>query len=131
MINLSLPQIPTRFNPQGQSRTPIYVAGRTAGYVYGDAFRKTVRGSKHMLRTPRAWASDIAALAAAAAAGATHIEIEDSESGALYRASIAEMLEHGFTFDRGFGQQIALPLDKWSRPDKGTQMDLFTMEATR
>lgn len=131
MINSSLLQHRPAVNPQGQSRTPIYVAGRTAGYVYGDAFRKTVRGSKHMLRTPRAWASDIAALAAARQAGATHIEIEDSESGALYRASIAEMLEHGFTFDRGFGLQVALPLDKWQRPDKGTQLDLFAQEATR
>ena len=78
-----------------------------------------------MLRTPRGWASDVVALRAALAAGATHIEIYDAESGATYRASIADMLDRGIEFNRGFGDQIALPLDKWQRPDQGTQLDLF------
>lgn len=99
--------------------------GRIAGHVQGDTFRKNVRGSAHMLRAPRGWASDVDALKAAQRLGATHIEVTDEENGAVYRASIAEMLRRGVTFDRGFGRQVVLPMARWERPDKAEQLALF------
>lgn len=130
---MSTNSVPQR-RPSGNPQTPIYVAGRAVGHVAGDTFRKTCRASKHMLRQPRGWASDVAALRAALMAGATYLEIEDAESGAVYRASIADLLDRGVHFNRGFGDQVALPLDKWLRPDlgQGEQLSFFAaMEAAR
>jgi hypothetical protein len=86
---------------------------------------KTIRGSKHMLRTPRAIALDLGSIRNAQAAGATWAEVTDLESGATYRASLDVILRDGREFDRGYGRQIYLPLDQWNRPDLGEQLTLF------
>ena len=106
---------------------PIYSGTRVVGYVAGTTFRKAVKGSTHLLQRPRGWAADLSSLRDALAAGATHIEILDTECGATYRASIQTMLDTGLEFDRGFGRQIVLPLADWQRPDlgEGSQLSLF------
>ena len=96
------------------STVAIYAQGRCVGEVRGDTFYKTVRGSKHMLRKPRAWAIDMQSLADAEALGAVRVEITDRESDSVYRASIAEIRRLGFVFDRGAGPQVALPLNCWT-----------------
>jgi len=68
-----------------------------------------------MLRQPQAWAVDTADLEAAAACGATLLLIEDIESGRQYLAALGVIRRHGFEFDRGFGEQVALPLSRWHR----------------
>lgn len=115
---------PTRRLPGG---VPVYVGTRVVGYVAGTTFRKTVKASVHLLQRPRGWAADLSSLRDALAAGATHIEIHDTENGATYRASIRTMLDTGAEFDRGFGRQIVLPLADWQRPDlgEGSQLTLF------
>ncbi len=52
-------------------------------------------------------------LATARAAGALGVRVEDTESGRVYLADWAALDAHGYTFDRGYGRQIALPLRYW------------------
>jgi hypothetical protein len=99
--------------PTPNAGTPIYVNGRVVGYVACGVFRKTLCGSKHMLRQPRAWAFDQSSLDDAAAAGATLVSILDRENGSVYLASLETIREHGFRVIRGHGNQWALALDHW------------------
>jgi len=95
---------------------PQYLRGtdnRIAGALVDGWLRKIVQGSRHMLRSPRAWAIDAGALATARAAGALGVRVEDTESGRVYLADWAALDAHGYTFDRGHGRQIALPLRYW------------------
>ena len=95
--------------------TPIYRADGRAivGRVEGDTFHKSARSSVHMLRRPRAWACDVDALDQARAAGAEWVEILDQDTGARYRAALADFYRRGVALDRGHGAQLALPLTYW------------------
>lgn len=83
------------------------------GEVSGDTYSKTVKGSRHMLRSPRSWAIDSADLAEAERQGATRVEIFDAETGLVYTATIATIRARGLAVNRGFGKQTALPLQHW------------------
>ena len=116
--------------PQPHSITgQVYAQGRVVGQVRGNVFHKTVRGSVHMLRRPPAWALDLGSLLQAEKQGARSVEIRDIETGNRYRASIEQVRRHGFTLDRGYGQQIGLALDRWTltRPGEvqAEQLNLF------
>ncbi len=93
--------------------TLIHSGGKAVGRVEGHIFTKRVIGSRHFLRVPRAIALDIASLDESENAGATHVAITDTETGCIYQASISFIREHGFRLNRGFGEQIALPIAKW------------------
>ena len=68
-----------------------------------------------MLRRPRrAWAADVDALDQARAAGAEWVEILDQDTGARYRAALADFYRRGLKVDRGHGAQLALPLAAWN-----------------
>lgn len=100
---------------QGKAVKPIRSAdGRVIGNIIGDTLVKRVYGSKHMLRTPKGWAVDKTSVFEAKQAGAKKIEIRDRETGIIYRSSLDSFLSYGINFDRGFGPQIALPLDRWT-----------------
>lgn len=94
---------------------PIYRADGRAivGRVEGDTFHKPARSSLHMLRRPRAWACDRDALDQARAAGASTVEVLDRDTGATYRADLADFYRRGVTVNRGHGAQLALPLACW------------------
>jgi hypothetical protein len=79
-----------------------------------------------MLRKPPAWAVDCDDLARAEACGAELVFIEDCETGWQYMAALSVIREYGFLLDRGFGQQIALPLARWHRfsPDTAPALQL-------
>lgn len=66
-----------------------------------------------MLRRPRAWACDRDALDQARAAGASTVEVLDRDTGATYRADLADFYRRGVTVNRGHGVQLALPLAYW------------------
>ena len=105
--------------------TAIYSnSGKKIGRVQGDIFYKSIHGSKHMLRTPPGLAVDLQALLDAEQAGADRIVITDTETGTQYRADISRLKKRGFTFDRGFGRQIALPLDAWITERRGAPVQL-------
>lgn len=96
--------------------TPIYLRGtcKPIGIVHGDTFTKSIDGSKHMLRQPKAIAFDVSTLDDAESIGATNAAITDRDTGLTYYASIADIRRYGFSVMRGHGRQIALPIDRWS-----------------
>lgn len=106
--------------------TPIWAGGKIVGYVRGDVFCKAARGSRHMLRRPKAWALDIQSLRDAEAAGAKRVAIDEKETDRTYVASTALIWRRGFRFNRGFGEQIGLALEFWrvERPGGPSQLAL-------
>jgi len=102
--------------------TPIYASGKVIGHVRGDTFYKAVRGSVHFLRKPPAIALDSQSIADAARAGATWVEITDTESGKIYRARLDTIRKHGRVFNRGFGMQIYLCLHEWGKDSEAAQL---------
>lgn len=93
---------------------PIFCNGRAIGRVTGRIFRKTITGSKHMLRSPKAIAFDVCTLDDAQRAGASHVSVTDSETGRTYCAPIDDVRRFGFPVVRGHGRQVALTLDRYS-----------------
>jgi hypothetical protein len=110
----NIPQNAPRFNSQGQKSTPIYAGNRVIGHVTGDTFHKSILGSKHILRTPRAICFDRSTLYDAAQAGATCAVIVDRERGTVYTATFATIRAYSFPVLRGYGDQVGVPLDHWS-----------------
>ena len=105
--------------------TKIRVGRRVVGEVRGDVFHKSVYASKHFLREPRAIANDITVLQDAEQAGAVWVHIRDKESGQIYKATIAHIRESGFPINRGWGKQIALPMNGWIKSGQAIQGRLF------
>ena len=105
----------------------IKVGNKTYGILFGDTFRKTCKGSKHFLRKPEAICLDSDALDRAVAAGATRVEVVDTETGTTYSQTIAHVQRAGFVIDRGWGVQLALVLSAWQVHKQGepTQLALF------
>jgi hypothetical protein len=102
-------------NLKNQTGTPIYSGdGRIVGEVRGGVFTKRVKASIHFLRQPPSIAFDVTSLQSAVEVGAELVEVLDTESGRIYRASISNVWANGRRFDRGFGQQIFLVLSRWS-----------------
>jgi hypothetical protein len=91
----------------------ITLAGRVVGVVKQHELVKKVQQSKHLLRSPRGWAIDAYALSIARTLGAVGVRVEDTETGKTYRADLATIDAHGWQFDRGHGEQIALPIHYW------------------
>lgn len=105
-------------------------AGRPVATLAGHVLRKRVRASVHMLRKPPAWAVDVSILEAARRDGATRIEVEDAETKRIYTAHVSAFDTHGFSFDRGFGRQIGLPLQYWHvEAVNARQLALFEVSA--
>lgn len=107
------------------NQTPIYAGGRVVGQVVGGVFRKAVKASVHFLRRPPAIAFDLDSLRAAERAGAVRVEVTDTETGKVYRALLAEVLERGFSLNRGHGAQVALVLGMWNKETAAQQMTLL------
>ena len=106
----------TKTSTKRGERVPIFArgVGKPIGYVVGDEFRKSIRGSVHILRRPRAIAFDTSTLQDAQTHGAVNVLVQDVESGKVYRASISSVYEYGFRLDRGHNEQTALPLERFS-----------------
>ena len=92
---------------------PIYVNEKVVGNVTCLAYYKTVTGSKHFLRTPPAISNDVQALRDAEKAGAIAVIIRDKETGIRYKSSIEAIFKFGISLNRGYGNQIALPMKYW------------------
>lgn len=87
--------------------------GQQTASIVGDLLRKTIVGSRHILRQPPAIAFDVAHIEAARLAGVQRIAVHDAESGATYRASFEDFCSKAIRLDRGAGPQLALPLRYW------------------
>jgi hypothetical protein len=118
--------------PQAQSAQAfrpaklVYAGGRPVGSVKDGVFHKTIKPN-HYLRKPPAIAFDVQSLKDAEQAGAQWVHVRDAETGVKYKASIAHIWRVGFRFNRGYGDQIALPLEAWilQKPGGGLQLDLW------
>lgn len=110
-----MPHPGAKRHPQKSPSIPIYVHGRShpIGFVAGGVFYKQLR-AHHFLTTPPAIAFDRSTLVDAERAGATSIHITNSDTGATYAAGIDVVWRHGFPVKRGYGDQIALALTRWS-----------------
>lgn len=102
---------------RGKRGTPIFAkgVGVPVGHVIDGEFRKSVRGSVHFLRAPRAIAFDTSTLIDAESAGATLVVVQDTETGNVYRAPLGLVWSKGFVLDRGHNPQTALTLEHWQR----------------
>lgn len=91
----------------------IFCNGRAVGRITGRTFAKTITGSKHLLRQPPAIAFDRSTLRDARAAGAVVVAVTDAETRRTYRATIDDIETHGFAVRRGYGDQVALPIERF------------------
>jgi hypothetical protein len=93
---------------------PLFVAGRDrpVATVAGEALKKFIR-PEHFLRKPAAIAFDEGVLREAARLGAVRVEVLCSD-GRTFRCTLDDYRTHGWTLDRGYGRQWALPLERWS-----------------
>jgi len=93
--------------------TKIYSNNRMVGEVIGTTFRKRLKPS-HFLWRPPAIAFGLQSLIDAKKAGAIRIEVINTETGRVHRATLDMMERHGFSVERGgFEPQRALALHKW------------------
>ena len=93
--------------------------GKVVGAVRKGVFHKRVRRSRHLLRQPEGWASDIAVLDRLDTLGVELMVLTDVESGNRYRATVGDFRRHGIRLDRGYGPQLVLPLDFWNTTQPG------------
>lgn len=91
------------------------------GRVVGDVWHKNVRGSAHMLRVPPGWAVDLSDLDLAERAGARLLCVFDAETHRGFWARLNVLRAVGVPVSRGFGEQIALPLNRWSSTRSGAE----------
>ena len=71
------------------------------------SFRKTVQGSKHLLRLGGgAWGFQADLLPALERKGVRSVILYDTETGDRYVASLQTIAERGFTRDLGHGRQV-------------------------
>lgn len=71
----------------------------------------------HMLRSPRAWAKDRVALDEARRAGAEAVVLEDHHAARSWDAPLDAFDAHGLDLNRGHGEQVALPVERWHVED--------------
>jgi len=95
-------------------KRPIKVGNNVIGYLEDNRFIKTVSGSKHMLRTPKAWAIDAWAFDNEVKPNATAIAVVDKETDNEYHASVDTFDKLKGVLDRGFGRQYYLTLNNWN-----------------
>ena len=86
---------------------------------------KRVSGARHMLRKPPAWCFDVVVLEQAAAVGCWRLEVTDTDTDKIYTCTLAEFRAGAFELNRGFGAQLALPLERWHTAADGLQLDLW------
>jgi hypothetical protein len=105
--------------------------GKHIGDVIGNEWRKDIRNDG-MLNVPPAIANDVQALHDAIRAGAEYFIARNTQTGMIYRASIAKFFDKGVPMNRGYGNQIYLVLSDFlqSRDPDFIQAETPAPEAT-
>ncbi len=96
--------------------------GKVYGVIENRTLKKRIVGTKHFLRKPPAIAID-ADLFQRYRAEFDTIEVQDVETGAVYRLSARSFEALAFPLERGYGQQLAVVLSRW-RVQKPTDPQL-------
>lgn len=106
--------------------TKIYSNNIMVGEVIGDIFRKRLKPN-HFLWRPPAIAFALQSLIDAKKAGAIKVEVINTETGRVHRATLDLIERHGFNIERGgFEPQRALALHKWQVTTKDAkQLELL------
>ncbi len=109
-----------------QKENILYIGSKIAGKVRGNTLYKRIK-PEHYLRQPPAIAFDVSILDQAEKSGAIHVVVTDSSNGTQYKSTIRHIREAGFYFNRGYGDQVGLPLAGWIRTRRGQleQLALF------
>jgi hypothetical protein len=87
--------------------------GKVIGTSDGTTFRKTIRGSLHLLRCPPAIAIDARAYSEQIAPTHERIEALDTESDKLYSISVESFERHKESLNYGYGEQVYVRLRYW------------------
>jgi hypothetical protein len=104
----------------------IRLQGKVIGIIEGNTFTKSVRGSKHQLKHPPAWAIDADIFERDIKPSCTQIQIIDKETGKKYQVAVSIFDRHKGNINRGHGKQYYLPLPYWeSRKDDVFQLHLW------
>jgi hypothetical protein len=106
--------------PQNQKKL-IKVGDKVVGSLEGNRFTKHVKGSLHKLRRPPAWAIDAEVFDSVIKPNALDISVLDKEANIEYLVSVETFARHSFRFNRGFGEQYALPIQFWQTKDNGNR----------
>ena len=103
-------------------------SGKAVGTVIGKKFIKKLDSRKHFLKVPPAIAFDVSSIKKAERYGATILSVFDTYKKVFYTAQIKSLQENGININRGFGSQIALPLQFWKKEsvDELNQMELLS-----
>lgn len=76
---------------------------------------RKVDAKRHLLQFPeQSWAVDADGLEQAEALGAERVEVQDAKTGNVWYSPVDYIRSTGHHFNRGWGEQIALPLTRWS-----------------
>ena len=89
-------------------------ASKPVGHTQGSKLVKNIRGSKHMLRKPQYSIAINRDVLEGLSPDIAYIHIHDKEDNQDYFATVNWFLSNGFTVNRGFGSQVALPLYQWT-----------------
>jgi hypothetical protein len=103
----------TRQDCASGPRSWVKVDGKGIGWIEGITFYKPVRGSKHMLRYPPAWAIQADAYQQIIHRVST-IVILDDETDTAYRISTSDFERFKNKLDRGHGPQYYVELERWT-----------------
>lgn len=125
-----------KFNPQS-SRKPYMrpVNGRLIAVAWLDRATRTLHAQRRnsgFSHTPPGICFERSVLAEAERDGATHVEVTNTDTGAVYAARLSLFRERGMDYRRGH-DQLCLPMRWWRRSDLGEieQLNLFELEAER
>lgn len=88
---------------------------------------RRLRGSSHLLRSPLAICFDACIVAQAQDLDCKEILVSDVETGTRYSVPFSVFLDKSFPLNRGFGEQLALPLSYWLREGGFTPAPHYTM----
>tara|TARA_R100001244_G_C5140014_1_gene127664 strand:+ start:129 stop:461 length:333 start_codon:yes stop_codon:yes gene_type:complete len=100
--------------------------GVVVANLVGTTVVKIAKEKIHMLQKPPSWSFDRNIIDDAYANGATDIRIETTDTNKVYKSSIKNFIDKAIALDRGFGRQVALPIEDWTTiTPEGKQMSLF------
>jgi len=97
--------------------------GRVAWVIDGRVLRRTIDGSRHLLRQPPAIAFD-AAEYQRLRREFDRIAVKDRESGIIYRITASDFDAKRELLDRGYGLQYYVCLEHWQTTQGGYQPPL-------
>ncbi len=77
-------------------------------------FEAKRHGNQHMLKQPPSWALDAQVIETLRLQGCKTITVFDIDSRKVYMTTFDRFIEKAIKFNRGFGEQYALPIEYWT-----------------